>query len=180
MLSDFHIHSLGKSIHNRPSSIHSRAMALMSIQIAIYLHFAANIMAHEAQKGFCVPLAGVLRPSDSSLESSGSSSSSPYSISLIKVSGTASDFVLFEILLLLGSSTSGEAENLGGGGGGMALGGGGGIPLDNGLNNFFGGGIVDTFLKARSSTSSLAFKGSNPCNELEEEQESQTRFLNKK
>lgn len=79
----------------------------------------------------------------------------------------ASDFVLFKILLLSCTSTSGGAENLGGGGGGMALGGGGAIPLDVGLINFLGAGIVDTFLTMGSSDCSLAFKGSNSCNELE-------------
>lgn len=38
----------------------------------------------------------------------------------------------------------------GGGGGGMVLGGGGGIPFDAGWTNFFGAGIVDTFLTAKS------------------------------
>lgn len=38
----------------------------------------------------------------------------------------------------------------GGGGGGMVLGGGGGIPFDAGWTNFFGAGIVDTFLTPKS------------------------------
>lgn len=78
--------------------------------------------------------------------------------------------------------TSGEAANLGGGGGGgMVLGGDGGIPLDNGLNNFFGAGIVETFLTTGSSDCSPGFDGSNPCNELEwGNKKPQTQFLNKR
>lgn len=78
------------------------------------------------------------------------------------------------------SLTSGEAENLGGGGGGgIALGGDGGIPLDNGLINFFGGSIVDTFLKTISSDCSQALKGSNLYSEFKGEQENQKQLLNK-
>lgn len=49
-----------------------------------------------------------------------------------------------------------------GGGGGIALGGGGGIPSDVDWTNFFGGGIVETFLRPESSEGTPALRNSDP------------------
>lgn len=53
----------------------------------------------------------------------------------------------------------------GGGGGGMSLGRDGRIPFDNDWTNFFGAGIVDTFLTPKFGDGSAGFKYSEPCNE---------------
>ena len=64
------------------------------------------------------------------------------------IPGTESDFVLLMILFLSCPFTAGVDEiNFGGGGGeAMVLDGGDGIPIDVAETNFFGAGIVDTFL----------------------------------
>lgn len=74
-----------------------------------------------------------------------SSSSSPYAIRLIKVSGTA---LVSGFFALFPSSTfvTGVGELNFGGGGGMVRGGGGIIPLDDGWTSFTGAGIDDTNL----------------------------------
>lgn len=51
----------------------------------------------------------------------------------------------------------------------MVLGGGGAIPLDDDWTNFFGAGIVDTFLTSKSAEGSAGFKNSEPCSELEKD-----------
>ena len=57
----------------------------------------------------------------------------------------------------------------GGGGGGMVLGWGIGIPLDADWTNFFGAGIVETFLTLESTDGSAGFKNSKSCSELEKD-----------
>lgn len=114
---------------------------------------AIRMKSHKAQNGFRTASALFLLFSDSSLLSSESSSSSPYDINCIKVSGTASSLALL-VTLILSCNFLGDVEdvNLGGGGGGSMVfeggaggvcmvfgggggkdfGGGGGIPLDEG------------------------------------------------
>ena len=53
-----------------------------------------------------------------------------------------------------------------GGGGGIVLGRGGGIMLDAGTTNFFGAGIVDTFLTLKSADCSTGLFKLEPCSEL--------------
>jgi len=61
-----------------------------------------------------------------------------------------------------------DVENFGGGGGGgMVLGRDGANPLDDDWTNFFGAGIVDTFLTSKSAEGSVGFKNFEPCSELE-------------
>lgn len=133
-------------------------------------------MNHTAQNGFLPAITQeFLLLSDSSL-SSGSSSSSPYSISLTKVSGTVSDLVCLKTLSASCGFTAGVgAVNFGGGG--MSLGGGGGgggmdlgsgdMPLDVGWSNFFGAGKDNKFLTPASVNGSLDLKISEACHELE-------------
>ena len=51
----------------------------------------------------------------------------------------------------------------------MVLGRGGAIPLDDNWTNFFGAGIVDTFLKSKPAEGSAGFRNSEPCSELEKD-----------
>ena len=44
-----------------------------------------------------------------------------------------------------------------------------GIPLDDDWTNFFGAGIVETFLTPESADSSAGFKNPKPCSELEKD-----------
>lgn len=91
-----------------------------------------------------------------------SSSSSPYSSSWIKVSGTASDFDL--CIPLLSPCTFGVGLNFGGGeGGDMRLGGGGGIPSGAGLTNLFGSWSTKLSLAPTCDVSSRGIGNSDPC-----------------
>jgi hypothetical protein len=57
-----------------------------------------------------------------------------------------------------------DEVNFGGGGGGgtvLCI----GIPLDDDWTNFFGAGIVETFLTPESADSSAGFKNPKPCSE---------------
>lgn len=118
---------------------------------------------YTAQNGFDAAIRlGLLFTVSCSFSSASSSSSSPYSISFTRVSGTVLAFDFFEILSLSHFLLRETDEvNLGGGGGGgmlleagrgieeVFLGGGGGsrifrkggaVPFDGGLSNFFEGG----------------------------------------
>jgi hypothetical protein len=90
-------------------------------------------------------------------------------IKFLFLPGTESDFVFFRTLFLsCPVSACVDVENFGGGGGGgMVLGRDGANPLDDDWTNFFGAGIVDTFLTSKSAEGSVGFKNFEPCSELE-------------
>jgi len=123
-----------------------------------------QLVTHTAQNGFGVteePFELLL--DGSSVISSGSSSSSPYSTSLIKVSGMLSGFGVVRTTFW-GSFKAEDIElNFGGGGGGMVLGGGGGILSVDDWTNFFGGSIVERFL---TPIGSPGCANSFPCEEF--------------
>lgn len=71
-----------------------------------------------------------------------------------------------------------DGVNFGGGGGGsMVLEGGDGIPLDDAETNFFGAGIVDTFLTPKSADTSSGFKNLKPCSELGRKNPRKLKFI---